>query len=130
MNYLIDTDQVIEHLKGKRAIVEQINRYAPDGLAISLITYGEIYEGILFGRNPKQHSQGFVNFLKIPVRILLPNQVIMRRFAQLRGQLRQTGQIIGDFDILIAATALHYDLTLMTHNRKHFSRIPMLKLFE
>jgi tRNA(fMet)-specific endonuclease VapC len=130
MNYLIDTDQVIEHLKGKRAIVEQINHYAPDGLAISLITYGEIYEGILFGRNPKQHSQGFVNFLKIPVRILLPSQVIMRRFAQLRGQLRQTGQIIGDFDILIAATALHYDLTLMTHNRKHFSRIPLLKLFE
>ncbi len=30
----------------------------------------------------------------------------MRRFAQLRGQLRQTGQIIGDFDLVIAATAV------------------------
>ena len=129
MNYLIDTDQVIDHLKGRHAVVEQINRYAADGLAISLITFGEIYEGILFGRDPKQHTQGFLTFLKIPVRILPPNQAIMRRFAQLRGQLRQTGQLIGDFDILIAATALHHDLTLLTHNRKHFSRIPMLKLF-
>jgi tRNA(fMet)-specific endonuclease VapC len=53
----------------------------------------------------------------------------MKRFGQIRGQLRQTGQLISDFDILIAATALHYDLTLLTHNTRHFSRIPTLKLF-
>lgn len=128
MTYLIDTDRVIEHLKGRPTTVALIHEYAADGLAISLITFGEIYEGILFGREPKQHEQGFLTFLKIPVRILPPNQAIMRRFAQLRGQLRQSGQLISDFDIVIAATALHYDLTLLTQNRRHFGRIPGLKL--
>jgi len=37
--------------------------------------------------------------------------------------------MIGDFDILIAATALHHDLTLVTRNRRHFERIPNLALY-
>lgn len=35
--------------------------------------------------------------------------------------------IIGDFDLLIGATALHYDLTLLSNNR-HFERIGGLRL--
>jgi predicted nucleic acid-binding protein len=38
------------------------------------------------------------------------------------------GQLIGDFDTLIAATALHYDLILTTRNVRHFQRIPELRL--
>jgi tRNA(fMet)-specific endonuclease VapC len=129
MNYLIDTDVVAEYLKGIAKTVESLHALTPQTLAISLITYGEIYDGIYHGRNPGQHEQVFLHFLQ-GVPVLPLNRSVMKRFAQLRGQLRQTGQIIGDFDILIASTALHYDLTLMTHNRKHFSRIPMLKLFE
>ena len=32
--------------------------------------------------------------------------------------------IVGEFDILIAVTARHYDLTVVTHNTKHFSQMP------
>jgi len=52
----------------------------------------------------------------------------MRRFAHIRGALRQQGHLIGDPDILIAATALHHDLILLTRNRRHFERIPDLRL--
>ncbi|MFN8495646.1 MAG: type II toxin-antitoxin system VapC family toxin [Caldilineaceae bacterium] len=128
MNYLIDTDWVIEYLKGRKTTVEMITQHAADGLAVSLITYGEIYEGILLGRDPKRHEQGFLTFLRTPVVVLSPNKLVMKRFAQIRGQLRQAGQLIGDFDLVIAATALHYNLTLLTHNTRHLSRIPDLKL--
>jgi predicted nucleic acid-binding protein len=37
--------------------------------------------------------------------------------------------LIEDFDLVIAATALHYDLTLLTFNRRHFERIPDLRLY-
>lgn len=129
MNYLIDTDWVIDYLKGRRPTVETVTRLAADGIAMSLITYGEVYEGILLGRDPKRHEQGFLAFLRTPIAVLPPNKPIMKRFGQIRGQLRQTGQLIGDFDILIAATALHYDLTLLTSNLRHFSRIAGLKLY-
>lgn len=73
--------------------------------SISLITYGEIYEGIHFGHDPEETTDMFQRFLRSVV-ILAPTQAIMQRFARIRGELWCTGKIIGDFDILIAATAI------------------------
>jgi tRNA(fMet)-specific endonuclease VapC len=129
MSYLIDTDWVIYYLKGRQHINQLLTSFAPDGLAISLITYGEIFEGIYYGGNPKRHEQAFLHFLR-GVDVLPLNKPIMKRFARIRGVLRQSGQIIGDPDILIAATAIHYDLTLLSNNIRHFSRIPNLKLYQ
>lgn len=53
---------------------------------------------------------------------------IIIRAATLYGQLRQTGKLIGDADILIAATCLEHDHDLVTNNNAHFSRIPGLTL--
>jgi len=57
-------------------------------------------------------------------------QTIIQRFAQIRGELRRKGQIIGDFDILIAATAIQHNLTLVTRNMKDYQRIPQLRLYK
>jgi tRNA(fMet)-specific endonuclease VapC len=53
----------------------------------------------------------------------------MLRFAELRAFLRRRGGLISDFDIIIAATALHYDLTVLTFNVRHFQRIPDLRIY-
>lgn len=70
----------------------------------------------------------FGHFLR-GVEVLPITRMIMKRFATIRGDLRQQGLIIGDFDILIAATALQGDHVLVTHNLKHFNRIPSLRLY-
>ncbi len=62
--------------------------------------------------------------------VLPLNKPIMKRFARIRGHLRQTGSIIGQADVLIAATALHYNLTVVTRNIRHFERIPDLLLYQ
>lgn len=54
----------------------------------------------------------------------------MERFAETRALLRRRGQGLADFDLLIAATALRHDLTLMTFNFRHFERVPGLKLYQ
>ena len=46
MKHIVDTDWVVDYLKGRPLIVERLHALASDGLAISLIAYGEIYEGI------------------------------------------------------------------------------------
>jgi len=99
-----------------------------EGIAISLITFGEIYEGIYYGTNPKAAERAFVQFLR-GAAVLPLNKGIMREFARIRGQLRAQGQIIGDNDIMIAATAIHCKLTLVTRNLNHFGRIPHLQLY-
>lgn len=52
----------------------------------------------------------------------------MERFAIVRGQRPQRQQI-GDIDLLIAATALHHDLTLLTRNVRDFRLVPGLKRY-
>jgi len=125
MSYLVDSDWVADWLKGRQVAIDLLTALAPDGLAITIITLGEIYEGIYYGQNRQRHKRGFRQFRRL-VKVL----PITERFAVIRGELRQRGRIIGDPDLLIGATALEHDLTLVTRNRRHFQEIPGLKLYE
>jgi len=129
MKYLVDSDYVADYLGAHPPAIQLLSSFAKDDLAISLITYGEIYEGIHFGRDPQKTTDVFQRFLRSVV-ILPPTQPIMQQFARIRGELRRTGKIIGDFDILIASTAIQHHLTLLTRNIRDYQRIPDLKLYQ
>jgi len=47
--------------------------------------------------------------------------------AQIRAILKSQGQPIGAYDVLIAATALHHSLTMVTANQREFQRVSGLK---
>ncbi len=127
MSYLIDSDIVVDFLRGRSTAVTLLADLESEGIAISLVTYGEIYEGIIFGQNPRRTAQGFRLFLG-SVDVLPLNRLIMRRYALIRGTLRQQGMLLKDPDLLIAATAIYHNRILVTNNVRHFQRIPDLKL--
>lgn len=62
--------------------------------------------------------------------ILQLDEPVVRIFAQRRADLRTRGTLIPDLDLLIAATALSYDLELLTRNVRHFERIEGLRIFQ
>jgi tRNA(fMet)-specific endonuclease VapC len=128
--YLLDTDWIVDVLNGKEAAIQTVLELAPSGLAVSIITYGELYEGAAFAQNPEPALTGLRSFLK--GKAILPlTQAVMERFAHIRGSLpRPVRQQIGDLDILIAATCLEHNLTLLTRNLKDFQEIPTLKLYQ
>lgn len=126
MKYLVDSDWVVDYLVGKQQAIVLLSTLAREGIAISLITFGEIYEGIYYGRDPQRSEEGFRKFLR-GVTVLPLNRSIMQHFGRIRGDLRRRGLLIGDPDILIAATTMYHDLTLVTRNRKDYERIPALK---
>ncbi|MGH2371098.1 MAG: type II toxin-antitoxin system VapC family toxin [Chloroflexota bacterium] len=128
--YLVDTDWIVDCLHGQQAALQTIADLAPQGLAISLITYGELYEGAYYARDPRQAMASLRKFLR-RVRRLTLTVAVMERFGVVRGGLpRVVRDQIGDMDLLIAATALHHDLTLVTRNLRDFSRVPGLKLYQ
>ncbi|MBI4322414.1 MAG: type II toxin-antitoxin system VapC family toxin [Chloroflexi bacterium] len=128
MTHLVDSDWIADYLKGRPEAITLLSSLAERGLAMSLVSYGEIYEGIYYGSDVKAHERSFYRLVRW-VDVLPLRKPVMRRFARIRGNLRQRGQLIGDPDILIAATAQHYDLVLVTRNLKDFQRIPDLKLY-
>ncbi len=103
-------------------------RIHPEEIAVSYITIGEIYDVAYTYANPEAHLHTFRRFLT-PFPLLDLNEPIMERFAEIRAYLRRRGELISDFDILIGATAVYYDLTVLTYNMRHFTRIPDLKLY-
>jgi len=99
-----------------------------EGLAVSIISYGELFEGAIGAPDPTVELARFRRFLARL--ILLPlDDAIMERFARIRADLRHQGQLIPDLDLLIAATAVHHELILLTRNVRHFARIPELTLY-
>lgn len=129
MSFLLDTDVVAATLKGRERESKLLQHLSSQPLFISLVTYGEIYEGIYFGQDSSTNEQTFRLFLR-NVDVLPLSKVIMKHFARLRGTLRAKGNLIPDADLLIAATAINHNLTLITRNTRHFERIPGLMLYK
>jgi tRNA(fMet)-specific endonuclease VapC len=128
MAYLLDADFIIHGLKGDNATLTLLGRIAPDEIAISWPTLGEVYAGAYYSPNPDarlDHARGFLRFY---ARVEFDGTII-QRFGELRAFLRRRGQPITDIDLLVAATALEYDFTLLTYNRRHFDRIPDLRVY-
>jgi predicted nucleic acid-binding protein len=130
--YLVDNDWIIDVLIGRiPAAREAIERLSDQGLAVSIITVGELYDGAYGYPDPERHLASFRAFLA-PLPIVGLTDAIMELFARERSRLRRAGNLIPDFDLLIVATSLHYDLTLLTRNLRHFSpeRLPTLRLYQ
>jgi len=126
-SYLIDTDWIIHYLNGSRNIVSKLRSLEKEGFAISVISLAELYEGIYYSTNPDGNEKALNDFLS-GVSIIGVEDEICRLFGKERGRLRQTKKLIGDFDLLIASTCLHHNLTLLTNNRKHYKMVEGLKI--
>ena len=128
--HLIDTDRSIDYLHGKSATLGRVNELVRRRvLAISIVCVAELYEGVIYSREPTQRERTLKHFLKL-TRLLPLDREIAKIFGRERGRLRKIKKAdqVGDLDILIAATALRHNLTLLTNNRRHFEHIQGLCL--
>ncbi|MGH7961785.1 MAG: type II toxin-antitoxin system VapC family toxin [Candidatus Binatia bacterium] len=116
-------------MAGRQPALQGLDRLENSRIYVSYISVGEAYEGAFASVNPQAHLVSLRQFLSAYHSLTLDDSV-MERFAELRAFLRRRGQLIPDFDLLIAATALHYGLTLLTFNQRDFARIPELKLYQ
>lgn len=108
---LVDSDVFIDHLRGAA-------RFTPgrDQVSYSVITRCELYSGATAADDPIDRI--LAPFTELPVD---------RPVAELGGRLRREHGIRTP-DALIAATALHHGLTLVTRNVKHFRHLPKLRV--
>jgi tRNA(fMet)-specific endonuclease VapC len=127
IRYLVDTDWVIDHLNQIERVVTRLQELSPQGLAISIVSLAELSEGVQYSRDPERSQRALDAFLD-DVSVLGVDEAICKIFGRERGRLRKAGQLIGDFDLFIAATGLHYGLTLLTNNRQHFERVDGLQI--
>lgn len=131
MDLLLDSNVIINYLN----IVEPwysivASFYNQHNCKINPIIWSEVYYGTVKSKNPRNSLQVFEDFLKyLTISIIPIDKIIAREFTHLKINLERKNQKIHDFDLLIAASAIACNLTLITGNIKHFSRIKNLKIY-
>src|SRR5437773_295682 len=126
--YLLDTSLIAAFLHGRPNALTLIGPLVRDGQATtSILVYAEVVEylkGLPTFPLYKMRLQQLFQLNQItPYHLTYP---ILERYADIRRILRPRGELIGDIDTLIAATALEYDLTLLTIDTD-YDRVPDLK---
>jgi tRNA(fMet)-specific endonuclease VapC len=131
MPYLVDTDVVIDHLANSTEANQLLDRLATQGIAISIITYMEAYQGVVRSPNPQEAKTKFQAFRR-SVPVLTFSLAVAKRCAALREHLRQEQKRVKSraLDLMNAAIALEHDLTLVTRNLEDYQDIPGLKLYQ
>lgn len=127
MQYALDSDWAIEYLRGNERFVGRIASLLPSGIGISVITLAELYDGVAAADDPIDSERELIAFVN-RLTLLSIDPEVSRIFGFERRRLRRAGERVDDMDLLIAATALRHDLTLLSNNRRHFERIPNLAL--
>jgi len=129
MAYIVDADWAMEAVAGRQHASDTLAQLlTQDNVAISWVTVGELHEGAFGSPDPQTELATYREYLRA-FAVLGLSDPIMERFARLRAEFRRQGVRIPDFDLIVAATALHHDLTVLT-NDAHFRRVPGLKLYQ
>ena len=125
MKFLVDTDVIIDHLRKRKAIQEQVLDYG----VISIITLGELIYGTYKSIHPQKSLVSLKRDLQIlDFEIINIDEVVIAEFGRMKAELEIKGERLDDFDLLIAATALVNSFIFVTRNIKHFKRIKGLQL--
>ncbi|AFZ34951.1 PilT protein domain protein [Stanieria cyanosphaera PCC 7437] len=127
MKYLLDTDICIYWLKGNTTVRDKFNQVNWTEIAICVITASELYFGAYNSNKIAKNLKTAETFIQSLIVLPLSNNTI-KKFGQLKTQLRQVGTPVADFDLLIASVALTENLILVTNNTRHYQRIVGLKL--
>lgn len=125
--YLIDTNIVIYALKGVPSVLAHLEAHRDDPMALSAATLMELYYGA-YKSQKVQANLARIRAIEEVFEIIPVGPEIAETFGDLKAGLEKQGLPLDDFDLILAATALSYNLTLVTNNIRHFARIEGLKL--
>lgn len=128
MRYLLDTN-VISELVSKQPnerLITWIDGIDDQLVYLSVITIGEIKRGIekLPNSRRKRTLNHWLNedlLIRFDDKILAIDLPVILAWGKLIAQLEGQGRALPAIDSLIAATALHHDLNLVTRNEKDFA---------
>ena len=126
--YVLDSCICIDLMRGKLPIAYDIMRQSdPKQFVVPAIVAAELNFGVEKCNDPEKARRLTERFLA-PFDIAPFDEVCARAYGSIRNQLRLAGKPIGPNDMLVAATALALQATLVSSNLREFARVEGLRL--
>ena len=128
MTYMLDTN-IISYLIRSRdfGLIDKFEQMAEDNIVgISSVTVAELFYGIKKRKSKKLEVA--VRELLYPLEKFSFDEDAALAYGEIRTQLEKKGEIIGSYDMLIAAHAQSINAILVTNNTREFQRVQNLKI--
>ena len=124
--FLLDTNVLIEFTRENPTVVGHVLGVGADKCCLSVISLHELYFGAQLARERKEEY--YEKELRRIARLLRDFKVLAleakgEEYGEVKYALRASGQMIEEFDMMIAGQAISEGLTVVTDNLKHFGRI-------
>jgi len=130
--FLLDTNCISELVRPKPnpRVLSWIDTVDEDTLFLSVLTLGEIRSGVaalpVSGRRTQLESWLEIDLpARFAGRVLPIDLNVADRWGRLAASARQSGKPLAIIDGLLAATALEFDLTVVTRNTADFAKTPV-----
>lgn len=126
--YYLDTCICVEFLRGRLQYgYQEMRNNQPSDFRLPAIVAAELWFGAEHSANPERECAIVDAFLQAFE--IQPFDVdAAREYGRIRQLLGSQGAIIGDRDMMVAASALVAGATLVTDNLSEFARVPNLKI--
>ena len=128
MTYFLDTNIISYILNGNTNVKNRIEELIlqDNNISVPIFAYYEIKRG-LHSVGATAKFERFDNFVKV-CNLVNVDISTFDLASQIYAQLKQTGNLIEDADLLVGVSALEHNAILITNNANHLQRIPNLQI--
>ena len=131
MAVILDSAVIIAGERGSLDVEQWLASLPDEEFEVAAITVAELWHGI--ERATPAHRakrQLYVENLLAGLRIIPYTEQTAREHGRLLAQLESSGEMIGEYDLIVAATALERGSAVATFNVRHFSAMKGLTVIQ
>ncbi len=130
MAYLFDTDAISEFMRPRPrpAYLAWAATVAQDEQFTSALVVAELYKGAFRSPRRGQLVRTLEDTIIPRFTVLDFGSAVARDYGRIRAEMESGGVVVAEMDLLIASTAIHFGLRVVTGNVAHFERVPGIQI--
>ena len=128
---MLDADVIIRGERGTLDLAAWMTQHEDEGFEVAAITVAELWHGVeRAGGRHRAKREWYIRSILAELPMIPYTETTALHHARIWASLESSGQVIGDYDLIVSATALERGSTVATFNRRHFERVAGLKVIE
>ncbi len=131
MALIIDTDVIIRGERGSFDLPSWLESHASNDPQLAAISIAELWYGVQRATSAhRARRERYLEMICGTLPIIPYTQTTALEHARIWAELESAGKMIGDYDLIVAATALEHQSAVATFNKKHFECVEGLRVVE
>lgn len=131
MTLIIDADVIIRGERGLFDLPSWLEVQPDEAPHIAAITVAELWHGVQRATGShRRRREAYLMMIFEMLPILPYTEATALEHARIWAELESSGNMIGYYDLMVAATAVEHGSTVATFNKRHFGQVKGLKVLE